>query len=145
VCPRLSYKQMDCFRVARNPSRVDAKRGDHFLQADFPLLIVVSERKIASECPTICPESFSYPHVPASARRQPTVYRKRLFFRTRLNFRERRLEDDSRRQTPTSLKCLGPVRSRGDGHRINDRNQPRAVRIVSNTVDLLAFHIKPHN
>src|SRR5260370_40575830 len=23
------------FRVARNPSRVDAMRGDHFLQADF--------------------------------------------------------------------------------------------------------------
>src|SRR2546430_14293522 len=29
----------DYFRFARNPSRVDAKRGDHFLQADLPLLI----------------------------------------------------------------------------------------------------------
>src|SRR5712692_11474253 len=27
------------FRVARNPSRIDAKRGDHFLQADFTGLI----------------------------------------------------------------------------------------------------------
>jgi hypothetical protein len=26
-------------RVARNPSRVAAKREDHFLQADFPVLI----------------------------------------------------------------------------------------------------------
>jgi hypothetical protein len=29
----------DSFGFARHPSRVDAKRGDHFLQADFPLLI----------------------------------------------------------------------------------------------------------
>ena len=27
------------FRMPRNPSRVDAKRGDHFLQADFSGLI----------------------------------------------------------------------------------------------------------
>jgi hypothetical protein len=27
------------FWFARNPSRIDAKRGDHFLQVDFPLLI----------------------------------------------------------------------------------------------------------
>ena len=26
---------MDYFWIARNPSGVDAKRGDHFLQADF--------------------------------------------------------------------------------------------------------------
>jgi hypothetical protein len=26
-------------RLARNPSRIDAKRGDDFLYADFPLLI----------------------------------------------------------------------------------------------------------
>ena len=25
----------DCFRAPRHPSRVDAKRGGHFLQADF--------------------------------------------------------------------------------------------------------------
>jgi len=30
---------MDYFRVARHPSRIDVKRGDHFLQADFPVLI----------------------------------------------------------------------------------------------------------
>jgi hypothetical protein len=29
------------FRLARKPSRIDAKRGDHFPQANFPLLIVV--------------------------------------------------------------------------------------------------------
>jgi len=39
--------------------------GDHFLQADFPLLIVVSERKITSEWPTICPEPWSsFPRTP---------------------------------------------------------------------------------
>jgi hypothetical protein len=27
------------FRVARNPSSVDTKRGDHFLQAELSLLI----------------------------------------------------------------------------------------------------------
>ena len=33
--------------------------------ADFPLLIVVSERKIASEWPTICPEPWSsFPRTP---------------------------------------------------------------------------------
>ena len=36
------------FRLGRNPSRVDAKRGDHFLQADFPLLIAVSRHQITS-------------------------------------------------------------------------------------------------
>ena len=30
------------FRVARNPSSIDATRDDRFLQADFPLLIAVS-------------------------------------------------------------------------------------------------------
>lgn len=29
----------DYFRLARNPSGIDANRGDHFLQADFPFLI----------------------------------------------------------------------------------------------------------
>jgi hypothetical protein len=29
-----------CFRVARNPSRVDAQRGDHSPQADFRVVIV---------------------------------------------------------------------------------------------------------
>ncbi len=28
------------FRLARNPSRVDAKRGDHFLQANISGLIL---------------------------------------------------------------------------------------------------------
>jgi hypothetical protein len=27
--------QVDYFRLARNPSRTDAQRGDHFLQADL--------------------------------------------------------------------------------------------------------------
>ena len=33
------------FRVLRNPSRIDAKRGDHFLQADFPLHIGVRRKQ----------------------------------------------------------------------------------------------------
>jgi len=49
----------DYGRVARNPSRTDPQRKDHFFQADFPLLVVVSERKITAEWPTICPESWS--------------------------------------------------------------------------------------
>ena len=28
--------KVNCFRVRRNPSRIDAKRGDHFLQSDKP-------------------------------------------------------------------------------------------------------------
>ena len=37
--------------------------------ADFPLLIVVSERKINSEWPTICPEPWSsFPRTPSLAR-----------------------------------------------------------------------------
>jgi len=36
------------FRVARNPSRIDATRDDRFLQADFPLLMPVSQHQIAS-------------------------------------------------------------------------------------------------
>ncbi len=30
---------MGYFKVSRNPSRIDATRGDHFLQADFSLPI----------------------------------------------------------------------------------------------------------
>jgi hypothetical protein len=33
-----SHQKRICFRVACNPSKIDAKRGDHFLQADFPKL-----------------------------------------------------------------------------------------------------------
>ena len=33
--------KVDCFRAPRHPSRVDAKRGGHFLQADFTGLIPV--------------------------------------------------------------------------------------------------------
>jgi hypothetical protein len=43
----------------REISSNDVKRGDDCLQADFPLLIVVSERKITSVWPTICPEPWS--------------------------------------------------------------------------------------
>jgi hypothetical protein len=31
------------FRSARDPSRIDAKRGDHFPQADFTLLIAIRD------------------------------------------------------------------------------------------------------
>src|SRR6266851_4337397 len=41
------------FRVPRNPSRTDVKRGDHFLQADFPGLIRAMPNWITSESPTI--------------------------------------------------------------------------------------------
>jgi hypothetical protein len=30
------------FRVRRDPSRIDAKHGDHFLQADFSLPILIA-------------------------------------------------------------------------------------------------------
>jgi hypothetical protein len=49
----LCRHQVDYFRVARHPSRVDAKRGDHFLQADFPGLIRTMPNWITSESPTI--------------------------------------------------------------------------------------------
>ncbi len=45
------------FRVPGNPSRVDAKRGGHFLQADFPGLIRTMPNRITSESPTIRPGS----------------------------------------------------------------------------------------
>src|SRR2546426_7726011 len=54
VCFRfVSLSGMDYFRVARNPSRTDVKRGDHFLQADFPGLIRAIPNWITSESPTI--------------------------------------------------------------------------------------------
>lgn len=37
--PASAMSKVDYFRVARDPSRIDATRGDHFLQADFPALI----------------------------------------------------------------------------------------------------------
>ena len=37
-----AYRQAHYFRIPRNPSRVDAQRGDHFLQADFSLPIRMS-------------------------------------------------------------------------------------------------------
>jgi len=36
--------QDDCFRVPRNPSRIGGRRGDHFPQADFSLLIPSQDR-----------------------------------------------------------------------------------------------------
>lgn len=36
--------------------RLDAKRGDSFLQADFPLVIAVSQHQITSIWPTINPD-----------------------------------------------------------------------------------------
>jgi hypothetical protein len=46
------------FRVARNPSRIDVKRGDHFLQADIPGLIRTMPKSIASESPTTRPDTY---------------------------------------------------------------------------------------
>ena len=39
---------MRYFQIARNPSRIDAKRGDHFLQADLPVLISANSSKPVS-------------------------------------------------------------------------------------------------
>ena len=39
-------RHVDYFRVARKPSRVDGKRGDHFLQTDFSVLISLWLRQI---------------------------------------------------------------------------------------------------
>jgi len=56
-----------------NPSKIDAKRGDHFRYADFALLIAVSERQITSVWPTIYPEPWSsFPRTPFLARRGTT-------------------------------------------------------------------------
>jgi hypothetical protein len=44
---QISYSG-EYFRLARNPPKIDAKRGDRFLQADFPLLIAVSQHQITS-------------------------------------------------------------------------------------------------
>ena len=35
TCPAALNVQVDYFRVRRKPSRIDATRGDHFLQADL--------------------------------------------------------------------------------------------------------------
>ena len=40
-----------CFRVPRNPSRVHAKRRDHFLQADFPGLNAPGVRFVIASFP----------------------------------------------------------------------------------------------
>ena len=50
------------FTLARNPSRVDAKRGDHFLQADLSVPIRISQLdyfRIADHPPRIvaCPDT----------------------------------------------------------------------------------------
>ena len=42
------FSQVVYFRIARNTSSIDAKQGDHSLQADL-LLIAVSKRQITSE------------------------------------------------------------------------------------------------
>jgi hypothetical protein len=49
--PKASWPRLSKFRTGLLST---GSNRDHFLQADFPLLIVVSERKITSECPTIC-------------------------------------------------------------------------------------------
>ena len=45
------FSQVDYFRIARHTSSIDAKEGDHFLQADFLLLIAASKRQITFEWP----------------------------------------------------------------------------------------------
>jgi hypothetical protein len=34
----------DYFRLARNPSRIDGKCGDHFLQADLDISVLIGFR-----------------------------------------------------------------------------------------------------
>jgi hypothetical protein len=51
------------FRVRRDPSGIDAKPGDRFLQADFPVLIRTIPNWITSESPTIRPECAVRKHV----------------------------------------------------------------------------------
>jgi len=39
VAVTVFYREVCDFRVLRNPSRIGGRRGDHFLQADFRVLI----------------------------------------------------------------------------------------------------------
>jgi hypothetical protein len=45
LIPELSVSEQGfgSFRFASNPSRIDAKRGNHFLQADFSLPIACTD------------------------------------------------------------------------------------------------------
>jgi len=45
-----------CFRVARNHARIDAKRGDRFLQAELVNSYMIRLPRIACGLPTIHPE-----------------------------------------------------------------------------------------
>jgi hypothetical protein len=57
------------FRVARDPSRIDVKCRDHFLQADFPVLVRTMPNWITSESPTTRPDTyFAHPRRPWKAR-----------------------------------------------------------------------------
>jgi len=40
VAVTVFYREVCDFRVLRNPSRIGGRRGDHFLQADFSVVIV---------------------------------------------------------------------------------------------------------
>jgi hypothetical protein len=41
------------FRIARNPSRIDAERCDHLLRADFPLLIAICRQHVRRSPPIV--------------------------------------------------------------------------------------------
>jgi hypothetical protein len=45
--PRLARNN---FRIARDPSRIDAKRGNHFLQADLPVLNAPCPPELLPDC-----------------------------------------------------------------------------------------------
>src|SRR5580692_3215946 len=51
--PRIGFRARTNFRIARNPSRIAGRRGDHFLEADLAGLIGKILSWIASESPTI--------------------------------------------------------------------------------------------
>ena len=48
--PTTGLRARNDFRLARSPSRINAKRGDHFLQADFPLLIARCHTGLLRDC-----------------------------------------------------------------------------------------------
>src|SRR6266404_4303751 len=68
VEPAALIKHVDYFRFARKPSRIGGKRGDHCLQAGFPLLIAVSESDYCRVADNISGHHFPEPRFwPATA------------------------------------------------------------------------------
>jgi len=62
VAVTVFYREVHYFRVARNPAKIDAKRGDHCLQADFTGLI-----------PPWKPDSFRLADHTSGMRRAPAA------------------------------------------------------------------------